>query len=91
MTELHLRDYQREAIDAVFGAWTDGLKRPAIVLPTGAGKTVVFAHLIKQFRAKSQVRPNRSVDLTPPASSSSSTVTSWPIRRSRRSGRWPRT
>ena len=50
MAELHLRDYQREAIDAVFRAWTEGLRRPAIVLPTGAGKTVVFAHLIKKFR-----------------------------------------
>ena len=50
MAELSLRSYQREAIDAVFTAWADGLRRPAIVLPTGAGKTVVFAHLIKQFR-----------------------------------------
>lgn len=48
MAELHLRDYQRAAIDAVFRAWTEGMKRPAIVLPTGAGKTVVFAHLIKE-------------------------------------------
>lgn len=46
----HLRDYQRAAIDAVFKAWADGMRRPAIVLPTGAGKTVVFAHLIKEFR-----------------------------------------
>lgn len=50
MTEIHLRDYQRDCIDAVFKAWSDGLKRPAVVLPTGAGKTVVFASLIKEFR-----------------------------------------
>lgn len=50
MTEIKLRDYQREAIDAVFKAWADGLRRPAIVLPTGAGKTVVFASLVKEFR-----------------------------------------
>jgi superfamily II DNA or RNA helicase len=48
---IKLRDYQREAIDAVFEAWTDGMQRPAIVLPTGAGKTVVFASLIKEFRS----------------------------------------
>ena len=48
-TSLHLRDYQREAIDAVFAAWFEGMKRPAVVLPTGAGKTVIFAHLISEF------------------------------------------
>lgn len=47
---LKLRDYQRAAIDAVFGAWSEGMRRPAIVLPTGMGKTVVFAHLIQQWR-----------------------------------------
>jgi len=43
---LPLRPYQREAMDAVTDAWRRGLMRPAVVLPTGAGKTVVFAHLI---------------------------------------------
>ena len=51
MTEIKLRDYQREAIDAVFAAWAGGMSRPAIVLPTGAGKTVVFSALVKEFRA----------------------------------------
>jgi superfamily II DNA or RNA helicase len=50
MTELKLRPYQSEAIDAVFAAWSDGMTRPAIVLPTGAGKTVVFSHLVQRFR-----------------------------------------
>lgn len=49
MTAIKLRDYQREAIDAVFKAWSEGMQRPAIVLPTGAGKTVVFSALVKQF------------------------------------------
>lgn len=57
MTQLRLRDYQREAIDAVFAAWAGGMQRPAIVLPTGAGKTVVFASLIKEFRAKAIKAP----------------------------------
>lgn len=41
---LPLRSYQRAALDAV----TESLKavnRPAIVLPTGGGKTVCFAHM----------------------------------------------
>lgn len=50
MSELKLRGYQREALDAVFGAWAEGVKRPAVVLATGLGKTVIFAHLIKEFR-----------------------------------------
>lgn len=50
MTALKLRDYQRETIDALFTAWTEGMRRPAVVLPTGAGKTVVFSHLITMFR-----------------------------------------
>lgn len=46
---LTLRPYQREAIDAVTSAWSDGVKRPAVVLPTGMGKTVVFSHLAAEF------------------------------------------
>lgn len=49
MTEIKLRDYQRQAIDAVFTAWSGGMQRPAIVLPTGAGKTVVFSALVREF------------------------------------------
>ena len=50
MTTLKLRDYQRQALDAVYDAWSEGVRRPAVVLPTGAGKTVVFAHLTQEFR-----------------------------------------
>ena len=35
---------------AVRRAWSDGIRRPAVVLPTGAGKTVVFAALAKIMR-----------------------------------------
>lgn len=41
---LALRDYQTETIDAVRRAWSDGRRRVPVVLPTGAGKTVIFAH-----------------------------------------------
>lgn len=47
---LRPRDYQEEAIQAAFKAWTEGTQRPAVVLPTGAGKTVIFSHLASQFR-----------------------------------------
>lgn len=45
MNLLALRPYQREAVDAVHAALARGMRRPAVVLPTGAGKTCVFAHL----------------------------------------------
>ena len=48
MSEIKLRPYQSDAIAAVFDAWESGMRRPAVVLPTGAGKTVVFARLIKE-------------------------------------------
>lgn len=57
MTEIKLRDYQEEAIDAVFAAWAGGMRRPAIVLPTGAGKTVVFSSLVQRFRTSHYVEP----------------------------------
>lgn len=43
-----LRPYQREAIDALRADWAAGTNRLAVVLPTGAGKTVVFANLISE-------------------------------------------
>lgn len=42
---LALRPYQREAIDKIQDAHFSGMKFPAAVLPTGSGKTVIFAHL----------------------------------------------
>lgn len=43
-TLLRPRPYQTEAIEALFAAWKE-MQRPAVVLPTGTGKTVVFSHL----------------------------------------------
>lgn len=49
---MQLRDYQVAAIDATFEAWESGLQRVAIVLPTGAGKTVTFSHIIREHLRK---------------------------------------
>ena len=48
MKTLKLRKYQEETVSALYGAWERGLKRPAVILPTGMGKTVIFAELIKR-------------------------------------------
>ncbi|MFI8988632.1 DEAD/DEAH box helicase [Streptomyces antimycoticus] len=43
------RPYQRDAITALRNGWSSGTNRLAIVLPTGAGKTVVFSTLVHQM------------------------------------------
>ncbi|MFJ3044013.1 DEAD/DEAH box helicase [Streptomyces tendae] len=43
------RPYQAEAIKALISAWQGPHNRLAVVLPTGAGKTVVFANLIDEL------------------------------------------
>ncbi len=53
---IELRPYQQEAIEAVLSAEARGIRRPLLALPTGTGKTVVFAHLLSQ-------RPGRSLIL----------------------------
>ncbi|WP_202121029.1 DEAD/DEAH box helicase [Streptomyces sp. BA2] len=43
------RPYQAEAIKALISGWQGSSNRLAVVLPTGAGKTVVFANLISEL------------------------------------------
>jgi superfamily II DNA or RNA helicase len=53
---FNLRPYQREAISAIRDAYQQrGINRPLIVLPTGAGKTVVFSHLARLRAAAGRV------------------------------------
>lgn len=49
---MNLRDYQKSASDAVMAEWED---KPStlVVMPTGTGKTVLFADIIRR------VQPNR--------------------------------
>ena len=42
---MELRPYQKEAKDAVFEQWENGIRRTLLVLPTGCGKTIVFAKI----------------------------------------------
>ena len=46
---MKLRYYQQEAIDAAFHWFDTQNTHPLIVLPTGSGKTVVFASMIKKI------------------------------------------
>ena len=43
---MDLRYYQRETQDAVLGEWAKGQRKTLASLPTGTGKTVVFASIL---------------------------------------------
>lgn len=45
---MELRPYQQEAKDHIFEEWNKGIKRTLLVLPTGCGKTIVFAKVAEE-------------------------------------------
>lgn len=45
---MELRPYQKEAKDAIFTEWENGVKKTLLVLPTGCGKTIVFAKVAEE-------------------------------------------
>jgi superfamily II DNA or RNA helicase len=59
MSALALRPYQEQAITAIEDALERGIQRPLIVLPTGTGKTVVFAALIARRGGSALVLAHR--------------------------------
>ena len=46
---LQLRPYQREALESIKSKYETGVTRQLVVLPTGTGKTVLFASLPQYF------------------------------------------
>ncbi len=53
------RPYQREAVEAVLRAAQQGVKRTLVALPTGTGKTIVFALLLQERGGRSLVLAHR--------------------------------
>jgi len=47
---LSLRDYQQECLDVILAKYQAGVRRQLVSMATGAGKTVVFSHVIKTIR-----------------------------------------
>lgn len=45
---MELRPYQQEAKDSIFQEWENGIQKTLLVLPTGCGKTIVFAKVTEQ-------------------------------------------
>lgn len=46
---MQLRPYQLEAEQKIYQAWNTGAKNVGIVLPTGAGKTVLLSKIVSTF------------------------------------------
>jgi len=46
---LELRPYQRQAVDQLYDYWRDKPGSPLLVLPTGAGKSLVLATVCKEL------------------------------------------
>lgn len=50
-----LRDYQRECLDVILDRYRSGVRRQLVCLPTGTGKTVIFAEFPRYFQMKKQM------------------------------------
>jgi len=61
---LTLREYQEEAIKAIIEAWGRGITRQLVCLPTGAGKTVLFAALARKLNHRTLVIAHREELIT---------------------------
>lgn len=57
--QLPLRPYQEEAVRAVEEAYGRGVTRPLVVIPTGGGKTVCFAHLAARRAGRALILAHR--------------------------------
>ncbi|MGH9767205.1 MAG: DEAD/DEAH box helicase [Blastocatellia bacterium] len=56
---MDLREYQKSTHDAIFAALGRGVKRQLVVWPTGAGKTVLFTHVIKSRGGRALILAHR--------------------------------
>jgi len=59
MMRLTPRPYQHEAVAALLAAAARGVQRSLLVLPTGTGKTIVFALLVQRRGGRSLILAHR--------------------------------
>ena len=77
------RPYQYEAVAALLAATARGIHRPLLVLPTGTGKTIVFALLV-QRRRRSLILAHRMNSSSKPSPNCTSSTPPWPSGSCRR-------
>ena len=51
---IELRDYQQEVVDNVYNSWNAGNRNVLAVLPTGAGKSVIVASILRELTNRRQ-------------------------------------
>lgn len=54
-----LRDYQQDLLTNIFLSFSQGYRRPLVVAPCGAGKSYIFAELIRRTRGEALVLTHR--------------------------------
>lgn len=59
MINIKLREYQTETIKNVIKALNNGINRQLIVLPTGAGKTIIFSALVRMLKQRTLIIVHR--------------------------------
>ena len=59
MMRLTPRPYQHEAVAALLTAAARGVQRPLLVLPTGTGKTIIFALLVQRRGGRALILAHR--------------------------------
>jgi superfamily II DNA or RNA helicase len=52
---IKLRDYQQQAVDGIRESYRRGKKSPLLVLPTGGGKTTIFAYITTEAAKRGNV------------------------------------
>lgn len=61
---LPLRPYQAQCLDAIAAAEKRGVRRQLVVIPTGGGKTVCFAHLVTRRPGRALILAHRDELIT---------------------------
>jgi superfamily II DNA or RNA helicase len=56
---IELRPYQQDALTAIEAAALRGVRRQVVSLPTGAGKTIIFSHLIAERQTRTLILVHR--------------------------------
>lgn len=56
---MMLRDYQQDLLTRTFASFSQGCRRPLVVAPCGAGKSYIFAELIRRTRGEALVLTHR--------------------------------